>query len=422
VAAAIGIALLGTRDPQAFGLAAAAVLLLFAVLVAVDGREPLFRDSPPPDPSGVWRLLAVAGAMAVAVLANPRGFEIYTFPFEFTAGATAVTRWVTEWRPVLDAPGEVYGTLAIGTYLVFLAAWFAALALAVHRGSLGRLELGLFLALGLLPLRHQRWIGLFALATAPALASTLSALRGERPASGPRTALAILLAAFGGAALVAAAVLSMRARPDPALVATLLVALACAAVALAIGLAASRLRVEKAGLAVAVAAAGGLACLAVVHGIPRLPHQPLRPSLRVPGPGGWTAKAAPAVSLLRTQEIPGRLFTNYGWASYAIHQLWPSVSVFIDGRSEVYGDAFIEQYVEILQSSRRAREAIETHGIDLVLLPTPAEKARRTKKGGILAVIEADPRWGLLYKDDATRLYGRLDLDRPLPQPLGEGR
>jgi dolichol kinase len=421
VVAAVGAALLGTRDLQAFGLPAAAVLLLFAVFVAVDGREPLFRDPPPADPSGVWRLLAVACAMTVAVLANPRGFEIYTFPFEFTARETAVTRYVTEWRPLLDAPGEVYRTLAVGAYLVFVAAWFAALALGVRRGSLGRLELGLFLALGLLPLRHLRWIGLFALATAPALASTLGALSGERPASGPRAALAMVLAAFGGASLAVAAVLSIRAGPDPALVATLVIALACAAVALAPGLAEHRLRVERAGLALAFAAACGLAGLAVVHGIPRLPHQRLRPALRAPGPRGWTAKVAPAVAFLRTQEIPGRLFTNYGWASFAIHELWPSVSVFVDGRSEVYGAARVEQYVEILQSSPRARQAIRRHGIDLVLLPPRTAEARRRKKGGILAVVEEDPRWGLLYADDATRLYGRLDLDRRLPQPLGEG-
>jgi hypothetical protein len=415
---AVGAALLGTRDPQAFGLAAAGVLILFAVLVVVGGRDPLFRDPPPADPSGLRRLFAVAGAMLVAVLANPRGLEIYSFPFEFTAGPTAVTRYVPEWRPLLDAPGEIYGTLAVGAYLVFLAAWLAALAAGVRRGSLGRLEVGLFLALGLLPLRHLRWLGLFALATAPALASTLCAQRGERPVSAPRAALAIALVASAGAALALAAVLSIRAGHDFALVATLLVALACAAAALAPALAGSRPRLRKAGLPIALAAAWGLAGLAVLHGIPSLPDQPRRFALHAPAPGGWTAKAAPAVAYLRTWEIPGRLFTNYGWASYAIHQLWPRVSVFIDGRSEVYGDAAVQQYLEILQSSVRAREAIETHRIDLVLLPRQYASDRLRKRRGILAVVEGDPRWGLLHEDDHARLFGRLDLNRRLPQPL----
>lgn len=415
VAATLGAALaIGLRGPPDIGPPVAVVLGILALLVAADGAAPLFRDPHLRTP-GVVRLLAIAAGMALIGLANPLGVEIYTFPFEFTAQVNLVTRFVMEWRPLLDAPQQTYLSVTYSSYVVFATLWCLALALGAWRGSLGRLEVGLFVAMALLPFRHLRWMATVCLVTTPALASTLShAAVQARSGSPTRVAAAVALAALGLAVLAVGAAPHYGSHRDFALAGVLLLALALGACALVAALAPGGGLGRGGGVWVAGAAAVTLCILSVAHGIPTRPYRAYGPALREFAPGGWPAQAAPGVTYLRTHQIPGRLFTNYGWASYAVHQLWPAVTVFIDGRSEVYGEGLIGQYRALFADTRGARRVVERYEIDLALLPKPPGNPRPV---GIYELVRNQHRWRLLFEDEFTLLYARLDRDRSLPPP-----
>lgn len=50
-----------------------------------------------------------------------------------------------------------------------------------------------------------------------------------------------------------------------------------------------------------------------------------------------------AVEFLRGQRLSGPLYNLYGWGGYVIWKLYPDYRVFMDGRADVYGDAFLEE-------------------------------------------------------------------------------
>ena len=50
---------------------------------------------------------------------------------------------------------------------------------------------------------------------------------------------------------------------------------------------------------------------------------------------------AAAVSFLVAQRPPAPLLNHYNWGGYFIWKLYPRYRVFIDGRADLYGDAFM---------------------------------------------------------------------------------
>ncbi len=405
---------LATVEPPAFGLAAAAAVFAVAVLFAVDGVRPLFDDAPAAG-RGALRWVGIAAAMAGAVVLNPIGAGIYAFPFEFTATQNLITRSINEWKPLFGTQ-HLDGSLILMSYWAYLALACGALAIAAWRRRLGRLELGLLLAFGVLPLRHARWIALFALVTAPALIALLDAARvpGRHPNAVSR-ATGLVLASCGLACAGMAAAGAAGAPFDPWLLGVLLVAAVAPGAAL---LLAARPRLSlRWGAAVAGLAALALTTLAGVHGIPTLAGvTPRRWSGDGADPGyGPSRKAMAATDFLRDAEIGGRLLTEYEWAGYAIHRLWPRVTVFIDSRSEVYGEALLAEFRRSKRLESAARQAVERHGVEIVLVQRAPFLGVSTRNRGLLAVIEDDPRWGLLFVDDRSVLYARRDLPGELP-------
>ncbi len=115
------------------------------------------------------------------------------------------------------------------------------------------------------------------------------------------------------------------------------------------------------------------------------------------------------------QQYPLAISFDGGTLSY---ELWPRVTVFIDSRSEVYGEELVAEFRRIKNLEESARRGLDRYSVDLVLVrefPYPSESSRNQ---GLLSVIEVDPRWGLLFVDDQSILYARLDLARELPIPF----
>lgn len=403
-------ALLWNLEPAVSGRPAAAAVAGFAALLALDRRFRLFEDPPDASWRRVGRLLAVAAAMGAALLVNPRGVNLLLFPFEFTATVNPVTEIVEEWKPLLAAP-SVAASMMFPAYLAWLALLALALALAAARGRLPRRELGLVLALGLLPLRHARWTALFVFAASPALAAmlTISGAAPRAPNVGRRAAATALLLLGAGALAASLHVLGGLA-PDAALRGTVLAAALSAVVAVA---AALRPRLGSAALAAATLAAASLTFLAVLHGIPEVAGSPRRPVLGIAD----SQPVAPA-EFMAGHGIGGRLFTEYELAGYVIHRLWPGVRVFIDSRSEVYGPGLLVEYARVRLRREAAQRAFERTGVDLVLITYPPWPAPVGLNASILGLVGADERWGLLYLDDSYALYARRDPDRRLPPPL----
>lgn len=107
-----------------------------------------------------------------------------------------------------------------------------------------------------------------------------------------------------------------------------------------------------------------------------------------------------AVQYIREHRLTGRLFNEYQWGGYLIYQLLPDLPVFIDGRADVHGDAFMSRYVRVTRLQGDWRQTLEDYDVTLMLIQrdTPLD-----------VVLAGDPRWQELYGGPVERLYARRD-------------
>lgn len=93
-----------------------------------------------------------------------------------------------------------------------------------------------------------------------------------------------------------------------------------------------------------------------------------------------------------------RIFTEDEWGGYLIYKLYPSRKVFIDGRSDFYGDDFGEEYLRLLTVQEGWNRTLDRYGIDTVVL-SPAFALSSTLK------ISRD--WRLVYDDHTSLVFRR---------------
>lgn len=105
-----------------------------------------------------------------------------------------------------------------------------------------------------------------------------------------------------------------------------------------------------------------------------------------------------ALSWIRSNQPPRQLYNTYSWGGYLIWQLYPDYPVFIDGRADVYGDRFIEQYLSIYRAEPGWKSALESAGARVALLEPTAPLA---------LALEADPAWERVFQDAVSVVFTR---------------
>lgn len=106
-----------------------------------------------------------------------------------------------------------------------------------------------------------------------------------------------------------------------------------------------------------------------------------------------------AVLFLRDTGQPPRLFAYYDWGGYAIWTLYPHYRVFIDGRSDLYGDKFLEQSIQTATHLEQGWCAIlDEANVDTVLMPSTAPLTQG---------LARDPHWITVYRDSKAVIFVR---------------
>jgi hypothetical protein len=77
---------------------------------------------------------------------------------------------------------------------------------------------------------------------------------------------------------------------------------------------------------------------------------------------------ARAVEFIQHENLPGNIFNWYDWGGYMIWKLYPEKRVYIDGRADVYGDAFIEEFLRASKGQGDWREPLVRHEIRTVIV------------------------------------------------------
>jgi len=120
----------------------------------------------------------------------------------------------------------------------------------------------------------------------------------------------------------------------------------------------------------------------------------------LPAEANWRefGKSLPvaAVEYLKSSQPPGRLFSSYNWGAYLLWAL-PEYPVFVDGRTDLYNDEIIGQWVTVVEARQGWQSLLDLWQVRTILLePDRPLIAQLTAEG-----------WHLLYEDDVAVVYGR---------------
>lgn len=105
-----------------------------------------------------------------------------------------------------------------------------------------------------------------------------------------------------------------------------------------------------------------------------------------------------AVSALLERRPTGALFNSYNWGGYLIFTLWPHYLVFVDGRTDLYDDALLRQYLAISSASEDWQEQLARYDINIVLVEAESVLAR---------FLRHEPGWQEVFRDQMATLFIR---------------
>ena len=96
-----------------------------------------------------------------------------------------------------------------------------------------------------------------------------------------------------------------------------------------------------------------------------------------------------AIAAIRSEQPPGRLFNSYNYGGYLVWAL-PEYPVFIDGRTDLYDDEIIDQWLKVMRAEDGWQDVINRWDVHLVMVEPDTPIVERLVQQG----------WKELYRDE----------------------
>jgi hypothetical protein len=110
------------------------------------------------------------------------------------------------------------------------------------------------------------------------------------------------------------------------------------------------------------------------------------------------AYPAVATDFMVSQKVPQPIYNEYGWGGYLIWRLHPDYRVYIDGRADLYGDAFLEEFLMVHSGEPRWQEPLQRYGIRTVMIKPDAALA---------SLLKLEPGWEKVFEDSQCVVFTR---------------
>jgi hypothetical protein len=134
-----------------------------------------------------------------------------------------------------------------------------------------------------------------------------------------------------------------------------------------------------------------LAGVALVAALLYAPHPPKRFRAE------FDPKRYPADAVSVLGRYPAaRVFTFDQWGDYLIYRLYPRSRVFVDGRSDFYGDAFETKLLDVLNVNYGWDQTLSRFGVDTVLMPPNSP---------LTGALKESSRWRVVYDDGVALVF-----------------
>ncbi len=111
-----------------------------------------------------------------------------------------------------------------------------------------------------------------------------------------------------------------------------------------------------------------------------------------------------AVAHIRETRPAGPILNSYNWGGYLIWAL-PEYPVFVDGRTDLYDDAFLREYLSIVFTQEGWEDKLDQMGINLVLIEPQSMLGRMLAER---ALQDSPGRgWEQAYRDEMAAVFIR---------------
>lgn len=105
-----------------------------------------------------------------------------------------------------------------------------------------------------------------------------------------------------------------------------------------------------------------------------------------------------AVQYIDENQPPGPMLNDYNWGGYFIMAL-PEYPVFVDGRTDLYGDDFLRDYIRAILGAEEWRNVFEQYEINLVVIQ---------KATALATLLREEPEtWELTHEDELAVVFER---------------
>ncbi len=297
---------------------------------------------------GYRQILTLIGVTALSLLAcliNPNTYKMLTYPF-FTVGIGALRDYIQEWA----APD--FHLLHFHPFIWMLLLTLAALGLSARRADFT--DLILVSGFCYMSLWAGRNVALFALVAAPVLsrhgAVVIDRLRESLYAPGT-----------GQGAL--AGMLNKKFAPSPLL-----------------------------------SVVNWVLLVVIVLGCGVRIYYPLTVQANLQAQEEFLPLGAVDFIEDHQDSLPGEMFNSYNWGGYLIWRLYPRYRVFIDGRTDIYDDAFVREYLQVVWARPGWQKVLDDYKVNFILV----------ESDGLLATFLAENGdWRLAYQDEMAVIFVR---------------
>jgi hypothetical protein len=105
-----------------------------------------------------------------------------------------------------------------------------------------------------------------------------------------------------------------------------------------------------------------------------------------------------AVSFLQRENIAGNMFNSDEFGDYIIFAAWPQYRVFMDGRSDMYGEKLGIAYFKVANAQPGWKEVLKDYRIDWVIFDT---------NSALTAALRERTDWQQIYTDKLATVFVR---------------
>jgi hypothetical protein len=107
-----------------------------------------------------------------------------------------------------------------------------------------------------------------------------------------------------------------------------------------------------------------------------------------------------AVEFLKKEPITGNMFNNDEFGDYMIFTAWPNYRVFMDGRSDMYGEKFGSAYLKIANVQPGWKEILSKYDISWIIFDTYS---------ALTTALRDQREWQPIYSDQVATIFVKKD-------------